>query len=229
VRQAPPQRANRTCERHQPRPAAVRIADGFPVIANWVRFFIGGHGVRRAVCRFFADRLREELANVFPSTEPLREDERFNGTFGFRIATKGARRFFLTVLAGEGNETFRVNVACGDSDGYPVAPFSDVRASLADFLRHSESEFQLAMLSPADIPWSWDLDRSRAMWHTEMVRLQSCVKPGDAGSADAFARHLREMPKRCTVALATAAATQYAAEIANDLARFGTPALFPST
>jgi hypothetical protein len=165
--------------------------------------------VRSAVCRFLASRLRAELANVFPSTEPLREDERFNGTFGFRIATKGARRFFLTVLAGEGNETFRVNVAYGDSDGYPAAPFSDVRASLADFLRHSESEFQLAVLSPADIPWSWDLDRSHAMWHSEMVRLQSRLKPGDAASADAFARHLREMPKRCTAASATAAAVSW--------------------
>jgi hypothetical protein len=51
----------------------------------------------------------------------------------------------------------------------------------------------------------------------------------DTASADAFARHLREMPKRCTVASATAAAARYAADIANVLARFGTPVLFPST
>ena len=183
--------------------------------------------MRNAVCRFFANCLREELAREFPSVESLREDEHFNGTFGFRITTVGTRRYFLTVLAGEGSDTFRVNIAYGDSDGYPVAPYSDVRASLADVLRHREGEFQLALLSPVEIPWSWDLDRAHAMWHSEMVRLQSNVRPGDSASADAFARHLREMPKRCTTASANAAASQYAADIATALARFGRPALFP--
>ncbi|HEU4634744.1 MAG TPA: hypothetical protein VFS41_01090 [Edaphobacter sp.] len=182
--------------------------------------------MRNELTVFLGERLQCEIAKHFPSARRIGEDEYFNGAVGIRIVSVGSRTFFVAALASENDDTFRVHFAWSDSADYPLEPCSDIRASLDDFMECASSEFQLAVLNPLVIPWSWDLDRAHADWHSEMTRLQGALQHGDPVLAAAFGRHLLAIPKRCPVGVAKKVAGDAAVEIAGYLNRFGRPLMF---
>lgn len=177
--------------------------------------------MRRELIKFLGERLLCEIAKDLTSSRRLGEEEYFNGTVGIRIGSSALRTFFVAALVSESNDTFRINFAWSESGDYPFAPYNDIRASLSDFIGFPNSEFQLAVLDPLVIPWSWDLDRAHADWHSEMTRLQRGLQRGDPMLSEAFGRHLQKMPKRCSLGVAKKAASLAAVEIAGYVNRYG--------
>lgn len=179
--------------------------------------------MRKELTRFLAERFFDRLAVAFPQAGRLDEGKYFNGSAAFQLVSMGSRTFFVAIAASDDNDTFRMNFAWSALAKYPAAPFGDIKAALPDYVNRPECEFQLAVLNPAVIPWTWSLDETYARWHSEMVRLQGLVRPGDQVAAEAFARHLRDIPKRCSIGSAKLVAEKVVVDIVGYLDTYGKP------
>ncbi len=103
--------------------------------------------------------LFERLKPGFPGIRKLdAKTEEFNGSFGFSLGDLAGRNYFVTVIAHDEQDTFRVVVAWDREPRYPTSPFRDLRAGLSEYLAASSAEIQLAQLARETVPYEFALD-----------------------------------------------------------------------
>jgi hypothetical protein len=180
--------------------------------------------MRKKVLAALRQQLNASLRRRFPSLADISDDPSFTaGHIGFRLS-EDVPFFFLSVVADEDADSFRLNLAWGASRQYPTRPFRDLRASVDEFVGHETGELQLACLGTDANPWVYYLDEAFGRWKQKLEKAMTEGASADSVVGFPSAQLLASMPKRCSpseaIAMASVVSEQIAAVLEDSGRRF---------
>lgn len=154
--------------------------------------------MRKKIKDYLARSMFERLKRDYFHLKKLDSKARnFNGTFGFLLGRWNGANFFLTVIAHDEQDTFRVVVAWGPTENYPTSPFRDLTAGLKDYLLAASAEIQLAQLTEETVPYEFALDREAQLGASAREAIALRLQRGEAVTPEEWLQTVRE--NRCSV------------------------------
>jgi hypothetical protein len=159
--------------------------------------------VRKKLKDQLSRSLFERLKPGFPGVRKLDPKAgEFNGSFGFSLGNLSGRNYFVTVIAHDEQDTFRVMVAWGEGPQYPTSPFRDLRAGLSQYLAASSAEIQLAQLAGESVPYEFALDPEAQAGAKAREAIAQRLQRGEAVSPEEWL--LTVQASRCDIETALA-------------------------
>lgn len=180
--------------------------------------------MRKAILSTIRRRLAESLQVLFPRVEDISDTREFaGGHFGFLLDDRQGINFFLSLVAHDERDSFRLNFAWNITRVYPTNPYSNLRANIEEYVLHDVAECQLAVLRPEEIPWEWHVDEAYANWLAEIEVLQGRLAQQDDTVQREYLVLLQKKPKAISANVAGTRIDEICNQLRNILVDYVLP------